>query len=133
MNRIYLVIVTLLAGVFEINAQHTNVSAKVLAAFTQSQIAAMSEEELAWNTFIADNMCVISQMTPEKTEGFTTIEVGNQTDATTETFNPLLINLQPLEHQNQYYIISGTTRTLFVLSKDRLNIMYECTKKKNKN
>jgi len=127
-----LLYIALFAGVVGMNAQQASISPKVSAALNAKQISAMTAEELSWTSFIADNMCIISEMTEEKTAGFTTIDVGNQTGATTVTFNPLLINLQPLEHDNQYYMIQGTSKTLFVYSKDRLNVMYQRTLKHKK-
>ena len=132
MKKIYLLYIALFAGVVGMNAQQASISPKVSAALNAKQISAMTAEELSWTSFIADNMCIISEMTEEKTSGFTTIDVGNQTGATTVTFNPLLINLQPLEHDNQYYMIQGTSKTLFVYSKDRLNVMYQRTLKHKK-
>lgn len=125
MKKTYLLILTLLAGVFTMNAQQSTNSPKVMAAFSQQQISSMSQDDLAWKNFIADNMCIIGDVTADKAAGFTSISVGNQSAATTATFNPLLLNIQPLEHDNQYFIIEGTSRTLFVYSKDRLNVMYQ--------
>lgn len=132
MKKIYLLYIALFAGVFGMNAQQSTVSPKVAAAYSAKQISAMTQEELSWKSFIADNMCIVNEVNEEKSVGLAAINVGNQTELTTSAFNPLLINLEPLEHDNQYYLIEGSSKTLFVYSKDRLNVIYQRAQKNKK-
>ncbi len=119
-------------SVLGINAQRPTASQKTSAAFNAKQLSSLSDEDLRWKNFIADNMCVISEMPEEKTSGLATIDLGSQSQCTTESFNPLLLNIQPLADSHQYFKIAGSSNALFVYSKARLEIMYQRTNKNNK-
>lgn len=125
MKKSKLLLIALFASILGMNAQQANNSLKVTAAFTAKQISSMTEEDLKWKNFIADNMCIINEMPADKKSGFPVIDLGNQVDANTATFNPLLTGIVPNELENQYFAIAGTSRTLFVYSKARLDVLYQ--------
>ncbi|MBL7944288.1 MAG: hypothetical protein JNM00_16085 [Flavobacteriales bacterium] len=108
-------------------AQQTEPSAKVKAAFTGEQISAMSDNELQFLNFVADNACII-EYNPEKAAGLPdacTTFANISADADAHTMNLLLTGIQLSADQHQYYRLGDTGKTLFVYSKSRLQVMFQ--------
>ena len=132
MKKIELLLILMFLGTLSVNAQRPAASQKTSAAYSSKQLSTLADDDIRWNNFIADNMCVISDMPAEKTASLATIDLGSQSQSTSETFNPLLLNIRPLENSHQYFKIAGTSNVLFVYSKERLDVMYQRTLKNNK-
>lgn len=109
---------------------------KLSAAYTPAQLSAMESTEVARLNFMADNLCVI-QDANEKTANLPVLNLvaadgtAVPADVTTATFNPLLYGIEPQEN-NQYYSIANGTKTLFVYSTARFEVLYNRYKTNNK-
>jgi hypothetical protein len=77
---------------------------------------------------MADNLCII-QDANEKSANHASLDLvapdGTTVpaDVTTTSFNPLLYGIEPQEN-NQYYSIANGTKTLFVYSKERFEVLF---------
>jgi hypothetical protein len=108
-------------------AQQTEPVAKVKAAFTGEQIFAMSDNELQFLNFVADNACII-EYNPEKAAGLPdacTTFANINADSDVHSLNILMTGIQLSADQHQYYRLGDTGKTLFVYSKSRLQVMYQ--------
>jgi len=123
-KKIFVILLCAFTGLYGF-AQGKQASGKVNTAFSAAKIATLSPEEVEWNNFIADNMCIISTGDASKTAGLPEIDLGSQSSATTASFNPLLANITQLENEHQYFRIAGTDKSLFVFSLSRSRVMFQ--------
>lgn len=78
---------------------------------------------------MADHLCIIQDAT-DKNANHPTLNLTSSdgsslpSDVTTESFNPLLYGIEP-QLNNQYYSIANGTKTLFVYSTERFEVLYE--------
>jgi hypothetical protein len=134
MKRLFLPLAMLAFTVSSVFGQEASTGEdKLAAAFTPQQLASLTTEDMAWKAFLADNMCLINPVSDDKAANMAEINLGTQQSATSETFNPFLQDIQPLENEHQYFRIAGTDKTLFVYSKARLLVLYERYKQNHKN
>lgn len=114
-------------------AQMVQPSPKVLAGYGASAVSAMGDEEIKWLNFLADQMCIVN-LNPEKSSGLE--DINNRLDQGTpakvvvssDEFNPFFYHIEPQE-SNQYYRFGETGYTVFVYSKQRLEVLYDRYKK----
>jgi hypothetical protein len=108
--------------------QNNSLGTKLSQAFTTEQLSAMEPEQIAKLNFMADHLCII-QESNAKSSNLPTLDLvapdGTTIDSnvTTETFNPLLFGIEP-QNDNQYYSIANGTKTLFVYSTARFEVLY---------
>lgn len=101
---------------------------KVLEAYSDQKLAALETSEITKLNFMADHLCII-QDANEKSANLPVLNLV-ATDGltlpatvTTESFNPLLYGIEPQEN-NQYYSIANGTKTLFVYSIERFEVLF---------
>jgi hypothetical protein len=108
--------------------QGTTPGAKLTAAYSTQQLSAMESAEIEKMNFVADHLCII-QDANEKTASLPVLNLVAPdgtvvpADVNTETFNPILYGIEA-QQQNQYYSIANGTKTLFVYSNERLDVLY---------
>ncbi|MDZ4824808.1 MAG: hypothetical protein SH856_15225 [Flavobacteriales bacterium] len=108
-------------------AQNVQPTSKVKAAFTTEQLATIPDQEIEFLNFAADNACMIT-MNPEKAGGledFLAAHPEVPSSVTAQTFNPLASGVQFHKTENQYFRIGDTGKTLFIYSKDKLDVLFE--------
>jgi hypothetical protein len=107
-----------------LSAQSVQPSAKVAEAISAGVLEVNATPKgLAYLNFMADNLCII-QDSHEKAANLPVLDIPVSSDVTTASFNPLMYNIQPHATENQYYLIADGTKTLFVYSQQRLEVLY---------
>jgi hypothetical protein len=102
---------------------------KLSAAYSNQKIASLENSEIIKLNFMADHLCIIQDAT-DKNANHPTLNLTSSdgsslpADVTTESFNPLLYGIEP-QLNNQYYSIANGTKTLFVYSTERFEVLYE--------
>jgi len=103
-------------------------NAKVAGTYSLEELQSKSDAEIAKLNFLANHLCII-QDANEKTAPLSELNLVNpdgtslSEDVTTETFNPLLYGIEPQE-QNQYFSIANGTKSLFVYSSARIDVLF---------
>ncbi|MFN0032542.1 MAG: hypothetical protein ACKVOR_10305 [Flavobacteriales bacterium] len=126
---------SLMIALFSASAQQIVPNAKVLAAYTQQELAAMNNEQIDYLNFLSDNLCILSENVEKAASlplfAFTSKDGGKAIDPA--TFNALLYMQLQAADTYQYYRIGDTNWVVFVNSASRLEELYARYKASNKN
>ena len=110
-------------------------SAKIKAAFTKKEISTMNSAEIEFLNFALENGFIITE-NQEKAFGLPDLLTSypkSKDQLDSGNFNPLSCGLNFLQTENQYFRIGETGKTLFVYSKERLEVLYQRNKANQQN